>query len=145
MTTSYIADGRPTRRMRNDSMATLMLVEDDPDLADALSELLRQEGYEVLVANNGEEALERLKTTTPPAVILLDLMMPKMNGWDFRAAQQEDPELLKIPTILISAGTGIARAAGALGLRDYAQKPLDLDTLLALIRVHLPEESKAEA
>src|SRR5215831_14973272 len=91
------------------SSGAILIVEDDNDVRSALSELLEEEGFSVEGAHNGREALARLRGgTVHPAVILLDLMMPGMDGWDFRSEQMRDPELAAVPVVVVSA-SGFSR------------------------------------
>jgi CheY-like chemotaxis protein len=113
--------------------ARILLVEDDPDVRDALAEVLADEGYLVAVAENGLEAVERLSAHEPPAVILLDLMMPVMDGYEFRRLQLADPRLASIPVICISAGVMDERVE-AMQLTAAFKKPVDLKALLGRIR-----------
>ena len=107
----------------------ILVVDDEPDIREAISELLEQEGYEVVGAGDGAEALSKARATRP-TVVLLDLMMPGMNGWEFCARQRGDPELAGIPVIVVSA---LGRAPGVTAA-DYIQKPFDLDALLKAVR-----------
>jgi CheY-like chemotaxis protein len=76
---------------------TIMIVEDDVDIADLVATTLEDDGYAVLVATNGQEALDKLRAAgTRPSLILLDLMMPVMDGWQFRKAQTADPALAEM-------------------------------------------------
>ena len=87
------------------------MVDDDPDIRDSLREVLEDEGYEVACVGNGREALDHLKTASPrPCVILLDLMMPVMDGWQFRREQKQDADIADIPLVVITA-TGQAPGA----------------------------------
>jgi CheY-like chemotaxis protein len=110
-----------------------MLVEDDPDIRSMVSQLLELEGWRVLAYANGTEALEALRKGERPFLILLDLMMPKMNGWQFRAEQARDAELAEIPVVVLS---GDARGAdpGSVRADGYLKKPIDLDVLLQTVR-----------
>jgi two-component system response regulator MprA len=82
---------------------TVLVIEDDPDVRSALSELLAGEGYRVSATADGAEALDTLRGGLRPSVIVLDLMMPKVDGWDFRRAQLEDPSLAHVPVVLLTA------------------------------------------
>ncbi|HVT08740.1 MAG TPA: response regulator [Polyangia bacterium] len=82
---------------------TVLVIEDDSDVRNALAELLSTEGYDVSLTADGGEALEKLRGGLRPSVILLDLMMPNVDGWDFRRAQLDDPSLAAIPVILLTA------------------------------------------
>jgi CheY-like chemotaxis protein len=113
---------------------TILLVEDDPDVSDAIASCLEDHGYEIMVAANGREALERLRQVEGlPRLILLDLMMPVMDGWQFRAAQRADPALAAVPVVLLSAHVGLREAAAEMGALHWLKKPLDLDALLAVV------------
>ncbi len=109
----------------------VLVVDDERDIRDAIAELLTDEGYEVEGARDGAEALEKARDCHP-VVVLLDLMMPGMNGWEFRARQRGDPELSRIPVIVVSA-LGKVPGVDAAG---YLQKPFELDDLLSAVRRH---------
>ncbi len=118
---------------------TVLVVEDDRDILDCVSELLSQHGYRVQVATNGREALARLEDPNPPAAILLDLRMPVMNGWEFRAKLQSSPGLDRIPMVVMSGDANVPEKARALDADGYLKKPFDATELLALVeRVCLP-------
>src|SRR3984885_11310579 len=110
---------------------TLLVVEDDVDIREALDGLLSMEGFRVSGCANGREALDWLRNSPKPDVILLDLMMPVMDGWQFRVAQKEDPELATIPVLALSADA-TAKAA-AIDADAYLRKPVDYDTLVDTI------------
>jgi CheY-like chemotaxis protein len=114
----------------------ILIVEDDRDIRETLAEILVDEGYQVAVAANGEEALRRLRGVQAPCVILLDLMMPVMDGWEFRRRQQQDPGLATVPVIVVSGDGNIAQKATGIGAAGYLLKPIHLDTLLDTIRLH---------
>jgi CheY-like chemotaxis protein len=107
---------------------SVLIIDDDSGSREALAELLADEGYDVATAEDGAEGLAYLRVGHRPRVILLDLMMPGVDGWDFRAEQKRDDELAQIPVIAISA-------AGKLLDADYSlRKPIEIDTLLTLLR-----------
>lgn len=109
----------------------VFIVEDDPDLCSVQSDILESEGYTVEIALNGSEALEHLRSTSRrPCLILLDLMMPVMNGWQFRSEQLRDPALAGIPVVITSADTNIHDKAASIHAAGYLQKPLRLEDLL---------------
>lgn len=116
----------------------VLLVEDDPDIREALSQILADEGYEVALAGNGREALDMLRSPVLPSLVLLDLMMPVMNGWQFRMAQCADPLLAAIPVVVISADGSAQREAMALGAEAFLQKPLALNELLTAVARFCP-------
>ena len=109
---------------------SVLVVEDDPELLLSLSEVLESEGYRVTGARNGLEALGRLRGGTRPSVILLDLMMPIMNGWQFRYEQRQDSDLAKIPVVVVSAKSDSQQHALWLEADGYITKPIDLNVLL---------------
>jgi CheY-like chemotaxis protein len=114
-------------------MAGILLIDDDPDIRDSLSELLMDEGYPVATACNGLEGLEKLKSDCAPCVILLDLMMPVMDGWNFRAKQLSEPELAQVPVIVVSADTEIQRHAAEMKVAGFLSKPFLADRLLSTV------------
>src|SRR3954468_25043711 len=81
----------------------VLIVEDDEDLRDMMAQMLTIEGYRTATAANGREALDYLHHIAKPHVILLDLMMPVMDGWEFRRQQKADPEIAPVPVIVLSA------------------------------------------
>jgi CheY-like chemotaxis protein len=117
----------------------VLVVEDDVDILRAIVQVLEDEGIPVRAAENGREALAALRAhgAPHPRVILLDLMMPVMDGWAFRAEQLRDPTLADIPVIVITAnGRAVEKAElvkGTIALR----KPVELLTLLAAIQPYL--------
>ncbi len=110
--------------------APVLIIEDDPDLRDAWGELLSGEGYEVATAADGREGLRRLGAPPRPCLVLLDLMLPAMDGFEFRLRQLEDPALAAIPVIVFSGGGDVERKVARLGVAASLTKPLDLGTLL---------------
>jgi CheY-like chemotaxis protein len=111
----------------------VLLVEDDLDIAEAILDVLMDEGYEVAHATNGREALELLHSQPRPAVILLDLMMPEMDGSQFRAEQLRDPALSSIPVVVLSADRLVAQKAHELGVWGYVTKPLQPEQLVSIV------------
>jgi CheY-like chemotaxis protein len=109
--------------------ARILVVEDDPDLRTSLADALTDLGYDVRVAGNGAEALAALERGERPDVILLDLMMPVMDGWTFRTLQRRDPGLADIPTIVVSASYPADADLGELHLAGRLDKPFGLDRL----------------
>jgi signal transduction histidine kinase len=110
---------------------SLLVVEDDADIREALDGLLSMEGFRVKGCSNGREALDWLHVAGKPDLILLDLMMPIMDGWQFRVAQKDDPELATIPVLALSADA-TAKAA-AIDADAYLKKPVDYETLIDTI------------
>lgn len=115
-------------------MHVVLVVEDDPDIRATLCEALEDNGYTAVGAGNGVEALAYLRGAAErPCLILLDLMMPVMDGQTFRAEQRADAALAAIPTIVISAYRDLERYAAELAT-EYLPKPVRLDTLLETAR-----------
>jgi len=109
----------------------VLVVDDDPDIRDSLREVLEDEGYRVSCVGNGREALDHLKAASPqPCVILLDLMMPVMDGWQFRKEQKQDPAIANIPLVVITA-TG--KRPVLVDAAELVMKPLDLNRLFEAI------------
>jgi CheY-like chemotaxis protein len=116
---------------RNDAYRYVLIIEDDDDIREALSLLLQDEGYAVHAAQNGAEGLEIMSSeTAPPRVILLDLMMPVMNGWEFLATRRQDPQLARVPVVVVSA-TGNPTQLG--GATAFLRKPVDMQRLLEVV------------
>jgi len=110
------------------SSPVILVVEDDLGIRDALQAILEGECYEVICAENGKDALRVLRSGPAPDLIILDLRLPVMDGWQFRAVQKSDPALADIPVLAVSAD-GSAKAA-AIDAEAYFRKPLDLDCML---------------
>ena len=115
--------------------APVLIIDDDQGIREALQELLEDEAFAVATAENGLEALDRLHAGLRPCLILLDLMMPRMDGWAFRRQQMADPELRDIPVIVLSAaGVDKESAQAQFGDAELLRKPATVDGLLAAIR-----------
>jgi two-component system, chemotaxis family, chemotaxis protein CheY len=124
---------------------SVLIVEDDEGVCESLSAVLREEGYEVELAADGAEGLQRLQRLPLPTLILLDLMMPRVDGVGFRRAQLADPLLRHIPVILISARPDIAWQAEQLGAEDYLRKPMSFEELLHVVQNRAVTEVGAPA
>lgn len=111
---------------------SILLIDDDDDLRTSLRHLLSDEGHRVHVARNGREALARLQEIEPPGLILLDLMMPVMDGRQFLAERRSDPRLARIPVIIMSAQSRDWRGE-TLGVDDVLTKPIKPEHLLAIV------------
>ena len=107
----------------------MLVVDDERDIREVVVEALEAEGYAVLDARDGAEGLRQLRAHHPD-VVLLDLMMPGMNGWEFCAARTREPDLCAIPVIVISA---MERVNG-LDAQAFLQKPFELDALVSAVR-----------
>ena len=113
------------------SAPTVFIIEDDIDTREMLGKFLELEGYHVETASNGQQAIERLSRGANACVIVLDLMMPVMDGWQFRRLQAADERLARIPTIVVSAA-GRERMSH-ISADAYLAKPIDMDELLSRV------------
>jgi CheY-like chemotaxis protein len=109
-------------------------VEDDFLLREMITLTLTGEGFRVATAANGEDAFQRLRNFERPDVILLDLMMPVMDGCRFCDQQKQDPRLAAIPVVILSAVGDIEEQARTLGARSYLQKPVEMAKLVETVR-----------
>lgn len=120
-----MADGKKKR---------ILLVEDDRDIREALFDVLQLEGYDVDSAGDGHEALKFLAgTANLPDLILLDLMMPVKDGFQFRAEQTVDPKISHIPVVVMSADHQVEKKSGQLKVNTFLKKPVEIDALLATV------------
>jgi CheY-like chemotaxis protein len=106
--------------------ASVLVVDDDQAIREVIAEVLRDEGYSVTCAENGVQAMNELQKDHQPDVVLLDLMMPVMSGWEVLEQLQQNAQLARIPVVVVSAMT-------APGVREHLAKPIDLDHLLATV------------
>ena len=114
--------------------ATVLIVEDDLDTREMLEQFLEIQGFHVETAENGQRALECLGEGCAACVILLDLMMPVMDGWEFRRQLDADPTLAPVPVIVLSALDRVRSAN--IDAAAFLKKPLDFDRLLDLVRTY---------
>ena len=119
----------------------MLVVEDDEDVREAVATILSDEGYLVVTACHGREALELLERGARPCLVLLDLMMPVMDGWEVLEEMQHHAWMSTIPVIVLSA----SRDAGppAPNVRRYLKKPVGLDVLLREVEAHYQHEPRA--
>lgn len=113
----------------------MFIVDDDPDIRESTQTVLELYGYRVATAKGGAEALEQLKRGEQPCIILLDLMMPGMNGIQLREELARDPVLAAIPIVIVSARDDVAGIATSLGI-EWLAKPIDLSVLLDKVERH---------
>ena len=120
------------------SAASVLVIEDDPCIRDTLQELLELEGLRVLTAENGQAGLDLLNPTDPPCLILLDLMMPVMDGWEFLATVKRDPHDYRaaIPIVVVSAAANMAQGLKQQHGCEVMSKPVDIQRLMALVHGH---------
>jgi CheY-like chemotaxis protein len=119
--------------MKGDAHGPLLVVEDDDDVRQAIVETLRDEGYSVAEAENGQQALQWLRGNPDPCLVLLDLWMPNMTGDELHEQMQRDPRLAAVPVVVLTAAADGAFRARKLGARGYLKKPLDIKDLLSLV------------
>ena len=123
-------------RMSDRRRCKILVVEDDDDIRDSLKELLEEEGYRVDTAANGQQALVKLQEQELPQLILLDLMMPVMDGWQFQKELRAVPSLARLPVIVISASKFSREPLNAAA---FIPKPLDAGVLLETIESFLSD------
>ena len=114
-------------------MASILIVDDDPIIRDVLVEALQDEGYDVVSCRDGQEALEAVAEQVPD-LILLDLMMPRVDGWEFRERQLAMETLRDVPVIVLTAARGLEQHAATLRPAAAMAKPFNLGTLLRTIQ-----------
>jgi CheY-like chemotaxis protein len=107
----------------------VLVVDDENDIRQALAEVLTSEGYQVIDARDGQEALDKARQYHPE-LVLLDLMMPRMNGWEFRRQQKGDRALARIPVVVLSAFSN----DGNVDAEAFIQKPFDVDEIVSAVR-----------
>ncbi|MEY4513004.1 MAG: chemotaxis protein CheY, partial [Pseudomonadota bacterium] len=110
--------------------------DDDADIREALTDILTDHGYHVLAVRNGREALDHLRRGARPRLILLDAMMPVMDGLTFRREQLNDPQLKELPVLMISASSRSQHDTQGLGFVGVMSKPINLELLLEVIERH---------
>jgi CheY-like chemotaxis protein len=108
------------------------IIEDDAEFRNMLRELLEGEQYRVVALSNGAEALETLRGETVPNVILLDVSMPVMDGFDFLRFRNDDPRLAQVPVVLVTNAKPHERPT--VGVNDVVRKPIDIDEILFAIK-----------
>jgi CheY-like chemotaxis protein len=122
-----------TKARVNGQQKRILIVEDDPDLAMVMGDVLAAAGYGIEVARNGQEGLWHLRHHGRPNLVLLDLWMPIMNGWEFRELQLKDPALASIPVVVVSADADLERAT-SLDAAVHLRKPIRLVDLVSVVR-----------
>ena len=111
----------------------VMIVEDDIGIREALSEALSMLGYDPLIAENGQEGLNLLQKGATPRLILLDLMMPVMNGWEFITQYRSDSKAPLIPIVMMSADQSAEKRLASIPDIEFLKKPIDLDGLATVL------------
>ena len=116
----------------------ILVVEDDDDAREAMVALLQMKGYRAVPAGNGKEALDYLHQAPVPDLIILDLWMPVMDGWQFRAEQIKDPRLKKVPVIVVTALSD----RDDVDANEVIIKPVDVDHLLTSVSQYCRREPR---
>jgi len=114
----------------------VLIVEDAKDIRDSISASLSMIGIKSVHASHGQEALDLLSKMDPPALILLDIMMPVMDGWEFREHQQKDARIADVPVVVLTADGSAKEKAIKMGASLGVKKPLDLSTLFGIVKAH---------
>lgn len=111
-------------------------MEDEPDVRQALRDVIAEEGYAIADVADGRQALDYLRTHEPPSVVLLDLMMPIMDGWAVLRAMKQDAALATIPVVALSAASKATLEDAVVngGAALFIRKPISIDTLLGALR-----------
>lgn len=113
----------------------VLLIEDDKEIRETLCDLLTDEGFNIASAENGLKALQFLRTEfVLPSIILLDISMPVMGGFEFRKFQLKEEKLARIPTIMLSADANMKDKAAEVGVTQFMRKPIELNELLATLK-----------
>jgi len=112
----------------------ILIIEDDEGVRESIAEMLRDEGYDVDVVPDGERAIEYLGCRSPPTLILLDLLMPTMDGAQFCARQRANSEWARIPVVVMSARRDTAERARSIGAAAWLTKPMHFEELLHVIQ-----------
>lgn len=115
---------------------SILVIEDDPDVRDLLTYVLETEGYRVRTASNGVTGLAHLRSRPAPCVVLLDLAVPVMDGWQFRAEQLKDERLARVPVLIVSGHPSIVQQARSMRVAGYVRKPIDTAQLVELVKQH---------
>lgn len=115
----------------------MLVIEDDENVRESIAALLEVEGYEVVKAINGAQALSKLRKEPGVSLIVLDLMMPQMDGWSFRARQLNEPGLKDIPVLVLSGAGRLDREHEALDAAGVLAKPVSVHELLDMVERHL--------
>jgi two-component system, chemotaxis family, chemotaxis protein CheY len=127
-------EGREMMAPTESSAGDILLIEDDDSLGSILASVLQDQGYRVVLASNGREALHYLLTERPPRLILLNLVMPSMNGWKFREQLMRYPKLAEIPVIVLSGVRKLEKKAASLGATDSFTKPYNIKALVDTVQ-----------
>jgi len=118
---------------------SILVVEDQSDIREAMTDTLQTEGYDVYSASSGEQALELIGEIPYPPLILLDMMMPRTNGWEFLEMRKKDPKLADLPVVLVTAvneSDALVPRSGEVKAEGHLSKPIDVDSLLKVVSTY---------
>lgn len=127
------AGPRVSRRADGKAAISILVVDDDPAVHEVLSATLSREGYEILHAYDGDEALKMMRAATPPDIVTLDVMMPKIDGWSLLGIMKSEPALQNIPVIMLTI-VDDRNLGFSLGASEFMTKPIDRARLVELIK-----------
>lgn len=123
--------------MENKRPFTILVIEDDVHMLDAIRVILEDEKYKIITAENGQVALNILKTIPHPDLILLDMVMPKMNGWDFAEAYKKT-YANRCPIIVITGAADVAQRAKDVGAEAWLAKPYEIEDIIKMVNRFRP-------
>ena len=123
---------------------SVLLVEDDRDLRDAVAEILQDERFAVARAANGREALDVLRGAGEFCLVLLDMRMPVMTGIEFRREQLRDPRIAEVPVVAFAADSRDQGEAALLGITTFISKPVDVVRLLEVVSLYCGDEKGSD-
>ncbi len=120
--------------MGQEQIDTVLVVEDDEDICSVIGAVLELEGYQVFMANDGEEALTLMRREVRLGLVILDMMMPGIDGWEFRRRQLQDPALARVPVVILSGAGRTEEIAREIGAHGFLSKPVMRAQLVETVR-----------
>lgn len=138
---TLIKQGSAVLIMANEHQKLVLVVDDEEMNLIVLSKILQRAGYEVATATNGQEAIDRSRRTPQPKIILMDLMMPLMSGWDATQEIKKDQSLAKIPVVAVTALSNEREATLAFGFDGFCPKPIDFNELIKMIEGFIGQDA----
>lgn len=118
--------------------SAILVVDDDDDIRAVLADVLEFAGYRAIRAFNGEDALAQMQSQPLPCMVLLDMMMPVVDGWEFRRRQLADPKLAHVPVVVVSGAGRTAEIASEIGAAGFLSKPVMRSQLLDVVSRYCP-------
>jgi CheY-like chemotaxis protein len=123
-----------------DRKRVVLVVDDDEDIRTVIAEVLQLAGYTAITAKDGEEALTLMRSHPELCVVLLDMMMPGVDGWEFRRHQLGDPALARVPVVVLSGAGSAADIAREIAADDFLSKPVLRDHLVEMVSRYCPPD-----